>query len=128
LVLLQKTLLNIEGLGRQLDPDLDLWVTAKPILERWMNEQVGWRGFMAEVQDEAPQWARLMPQVPRLAHQALLKLSQDPPEQKLAPILERLVAEQRSTRRWLMALSVLVLLMTGLFFAPVIFSMFVPGH
>ena len=44
LVLLQKTLLNIEGLGRELDPDLDLWHTAKPFLERWMSEQVGWRG------------------------------------------------------------------------------------
>ena len=43
LVLLQKTLLNVEGLGRQLDPDLDLWNTAKPFLERWMHEQVGWR-------------------------------------------------------------------------------------
>jgi ubiquinone biosynthesis protein len=43
LVLLQKTLLNVEGLGRQLDPELDLWSTAKPFLERWMNEQVGWR-------------------------------------------------------------------------------------
>ena len=46
LVLLQKTLLNVEGLGRQLDPELDLWSTAKPFLERWMNEQVGWRGLM----------------------------------------------------------------------------------
>ncbi|MFN6961784.1 MAG: ubiquinone biosynthesis regulatory protein kinase UbiB, partial [Rhodocyclaceae bacterium] len=46
LVLLQKTLLNIEGLGRQLDPDLDLWATAKPFLERWMSERVGWRGLI----------------------------------------------------------------------------------
>ena len=46
LVLLQKTLLNIEGLGRELDPDLDLWQTAKPYLERWMGEQVGWRGLV----------------------------------------------------------------------------------
>ena len=45
LVLLQKTLLNVEGLGRQLDPELDLWKTAKPYLENWMNEQVGWRGL-----------------------------------------------------------------------------------
>ena len=45
LVLLQKTLLNIEGLGRQLDPELDLWKTAKPFLERWMQEQIGWRGL-----------------------------------------------------------------------------------
>jgi ubiquinone biosynthesis protein len=46
LVLLQKTLLNIEGLGRQLDPELDLWTTAKPFLERWMNDQIGWRGLV----------------------------------------------------------------------------------
>ncbi|MGB7542741.1 MAG: ubiquinone biosynthesis regulatory protein kinase UbiB, partial [Burkholderiales bacterium] len=46
LVMLQKTLLNIEGLGRELDPDLDLWQTAKPYLERWMSEQVGWRGML----------------------------------------------------------------------------------
>ncbi len=43
LVLLQKTLLNVEGLGRELDPDLDLWVTAKPFLERWMEDQIGCR-------------------------------------------------------------------------------------
>src|SRR5688572_1676117 len=54
LVLLQKTLLNVEGLGRQLDPDLDLWNTAKPFLERWMNEQVGWRAFAAGLKREAP--------------------------------------------------------------------------
>jgi ubiquinone biosynthesis protein len=46
LVMLQKTLLNIEGLGRQLDPELDLWSTAKPFLERWMSEQLGWRGWL----------------------------------------------------------------------------------
>ena len=51
LVLLQKTLLNIEGLGRELDPDLDLWATAKPFLERWMSEQVGWRGLMRNLRD-----------------------------------------------------------------------------
>lgn len=71
LVLLQKTLLNIEGLGRQLDPDLDLWKTAKPFLERWMSEQVGWRGFLQTLRLEAPQWSTLMPQLPRLVHQRL---------------------------------------------------------
>ena len=45
LVLLQKTLLNVEGLGRQLNPDLDLWSTAKPILEKWMKEQVGFQAL-----------------------------------------------------------------------------------
>lgn len=124
LVLLQKTLLNIEGLGRQLDPDLDLWVTAKPILERWMNEQIGWRGFMEQVKDEAPLWAKLMPQLPRLAQQALLKVSESQKEQSLAPILERLVAEQRSNRRWLILLSVLLLLLCGLFLTPFLLALF----
>jgi ubiquinone biosynthesis protein len=71
LVLLQKTLLNIEGLGRQLDPDLDLWQTAKPQLERWMQQRVGWRGLQQRLKEEASQWSQLLPQLPRLAHQAL---------------------------------------------------------
>src|ERR671929_2277226 len=71
LVLLQKTLLNIEGLGRQLDPDLDLWSTAKPFLERWMNDQIGWRGFVERLQREAPRYVQLIPELPRLVHRAL---------------------------------------------------------
>src|SRR5262249_53670594 len=71
LVLLQKTLLNIEGLGRELDPDLDLWQTAKPYLERWMNEQIGWRGLMRAVRREAPTWAQTLPAIPRLVHRLL---------------------------------------------------------
>jgi ubiquinone biosynthesis protein len=71
LVLLQKTLLNIEGLGRQLDPDLDLWKTAKPFLERWMQEQAGFKGIEDRIKREGPQWAALLPQLPRLVHQAL---------------------------------------------------------
>jgi ubiquinone biosynthesis protein len=71
LVLLQKTLLNVEGLGRQLDPELDLWATAQPFLERWMQEQVGWRALVAHLQVEAPRYAPLLPQLPRLLNQAL---------------------------------------------------------
>jgi ubiquinone biosynthesis protein len=71
LVMLQKTLLNIEGLGRELDPDLDLWTTAKPFLERWMREQVGWRGLVRTFRHEAPFWAATLPQLPRLVHRAL---------------------------------------------------------
>ena len=71
LVLLQKTLLNIEGLGRQLDPDLDLWKTAKPLLERWMQEQVGFKGLEEKLKHEAAQWSHLLPQLPRLVHHAL---------------------------------------------------------
>jgi len=71
LVLLQKTLLNVEGLGRELDPDLDLWATAKPFLERWMNEQVGWPAFQTQLMKEAPRFAQLVPELPRLLHDAL---------------------------------------------------------
>jgi ubiquinone biosynthesis protein len=71
LVLLQKTLLNIEGLGRELDPDLDLWQTAKPYLEQWMSEQIGWRGLVRALAQEGPLWATQLPRLPRLVLQAL---------------------------------------------------------
>lgn len=71
LVLLQKTLLNIEGLGRQLDPDLDLWKTAKPFLERWMNEQVGARALARNLRSSAPKWAESVPELPALVHKTL---------------------------------------------------------
>jgi ubiquinone biosynthesis protein len=93
LVLLQKTLLNIEGLGRQLDPELDLWKTAKPFLERWMNEQLGWRGFIKNMKKEAPRWAGLVPELPRLVHQTL---SRD--DSELRERLARLEARQREAR------------------------------
>jgi ubiquinone biosynthesis protein len=97
LVLLQKTLLNVEGLGRQLDPDLDLWSTAKPFLERWMNEQIGWRGLVARLQKEAPHYAQLIPELPRLVYQALQpRRSQEP------ALLQALVLEQRRTNRLLL--------------------------
>ena len=97
LVLLQKTLLNIEGLGRELDPELDLWKTAKPFLERWMSEQLGWRGLLANLKREAPAWAALLPALPRLAHQAL---SVDRHADVLAALNE-LRREERRQRQWL---------------------------
>jgi len=71
LVLLQKTLLNIEGLGRQLYPDLDLWTTAKPFLERWMGEQLGVRGLARQLQQNAPRWGEILPMMPGLAYDVL---------------------------------------------------------
>ena len=64
LVLLQKTLLNIEGLGRELYPDLDLWQTAKPYLENWMKDQVGPRAFFKELKSEWPGWSEQLPKIP----------------------------------------------------------------
>jgi ubiquinone biosynthesis protein len=73
LVLLQKTLLNIEGLGRMLYPQLDLWSTAKPFMERWMSEQVGPKAFLRRVRDTLPQLSEDLPEVPLLAHRVLRK-------------------------------------------------------
>ncbi|MFO7593757.1 MAG: ubiquinone biosynthesis regulatory protein kinase UbiB [Pseudomonadota bacterium] len=71
LVLLQKTLLNIEGLGRQLYPDLDLWQTAKPFLERWMSEQIGTRAMFNRIKESVPQWGEKLPEIPSLVHEVL---------------------------------------------------------
>jgi ubiquinone biosynthesis protein len=100
LVLLQKTLLNVEGLGRQLDPELDLWTTAKPFLERWMDEQIGWRALLRQLGDEAPRYAQLLPQLPRLLHASLQR--QAVPQDSAA--LLALLAEQRRTNRLLQGL------------------------
>jgi ubiquinone biosynthesis protein len=96
LVLLQKTLLNIEGLGRELDPELDLWNTAKPFLEKWMLEQVGPKKLLEQLKAEAPQYAKLIPALPRLMHDYL----QHRPH-ALRQELDVLVAEQRRTNRLL---------------------------
>jgi ubiquinone biosynthesis protein len=101
LVLLQKTLLNIEGLGRQLDPNLDLWQTAKPILEQWMNEQIGWRGLVDKLKTEAPHYAHILPQLPRLLQQALAAQAAGPAPVRDEVLLQRLLAEQRRTNAML---------------------------
>jgi len=71
LVLLQKTLLNIEGLGRQLYPELDLWETAKPYLERWMRDQVGPSALLKTLRRELPSVMPLIPELPGLVHEWL---------------------------------------------------------
>ena len=115
LVLLQKTLLNIEGLGRDLDPDLDLWNTAKPFLEKWMLEELGPQKLLDQLKDEAPQYAKLIPKLPRLLHEYL----QQRPD-ALRRELAELVAEQRRTNRLLQTL-----LYSGLGFALGLFAMLV---
>ena len=111
LVLLQKTLLNVEGLGRQLDPDLDLWKTAKPFLERWMDEQVGWSGMEARLKREAMQWSFLLPQLPRLVHGALTR-HQD--ADRLIDEVRALRREQRLTNRWYAVATALLVVVVGL--------------
>ena len=109
LVLLQKTLLNVEGLGRQLDPNLDLWTTAKPFLERWMSEQVGWRGLVRRIRDEAPAWTVVLPQLPRLVHQAMALQAQGRPAATTLLMLK----ERRQTNRLLAVIAILLAAIAG---------------
>jgi ubiquinone biosynthesis protein len=112
LVLLQKTLLQVEGLGRQLDPDLDLRRVAQPILERWVNEQYGLAAFAKRMRDEAPMWARILPQLPRLVHRLL---DEDAPG-RIEAALDRIEAAQRRQTLVLVAIvAVLALMVVGYF-------------
>ncbi|MGO2508755.1 MAG: ubiquinone biosynthesis regulatory protein kinase UbiB [Vibrio hibernica] len=93
LVLLQKTLLYVEGLGRQLYPQLDLWETAKPFLEKWMLEQVGPKALFKAVKEKAPLWAEKLPELPELLYETL-KRSRDM-DQKIARIYEGYTLNKR---------------------------------
>jgi ubiquinone biosynthesis protein len=117
LVLLQKTLLNTEGLGRQLDPDLDLWTTAQPILERWLKEQVGWAGLQKKFLTEAPQWAQMLPELPRLIHQKLSALPTHVQENPQLLIELRLLARGQRRLHWLIGLVSVGLIVMGLIVA-----------
>ncbi|BDX08570.1 ubiquinone biosynthesis regulatory protein kinase UbiB [Planctobacterium marinum] len=83
LVLLQKTLLYVEGLGRQLYPQLDLWQTAKPFLENWMKEQVGWSTMMGKVKSNLPFWSEKLPEIPELIFDSLKQMKRLPQKQQL---------------------------------------------
>ncbi len=107
LVLLQKTLLNIEGLGLQLNPELDLWKTAKPWLEHWMSEQVGWRGFVKALKKEMPYYVNMLPEMPRLLHHNLT----DKPNAQLEILLQTMIIQQKHRNR---LLGFILLLLLGL--------------
>jgi ubiquinone biosynthesis protein len=105
LVLLQKTLLNIEGLGRQLYPELDLWKTAKPYLERWMSEQVGVRSLLKSIERNAAKWMEQLPELPNLIYEALQRIESGRGRQPEGDVLEQIRDElRRSNRRMFRAL------------------------
>ena len=99
LTLLQKTLLNVEGLGRQLDPDLDLWKTAKPILERWVSQQLGWHGLIDGLKAEAPNWSKIIPTLPRLLSECLERSSRKEQKPELDLLRQALFEERRKQRQ-----------------------------
>lgn len=114
LMLLQKTLLQVEGLGRQLYPELDLRPVAQPILERWMSEQLGWRGFIRQLKKEGPQWTATLPQLPRLIHRAL----ENDPSARLKEIetaVNRLNRTQRFQSAVLLALLITISMVAGMY-------------
>jgi ubiquinone biosynthesis protein len=96
LILLQKTLFAIEGLGRQLYPELDLWTTAKPYLENWLKEQAGFKELCRTVAQEAPDWSRQLPLLPNLVYDLFQDLRQEQLQLKSQLKLRR---EQRPERR-----------------------------
>jgi ubiquinone biosynthesis protein len=114
LVLLQKTLLNIEGLGRQLYPELDLWQTAKPFLENWVKAQVGPKRFIESLKAHGPTWLAKAPQMPDLLHDALMQMrSHSGNDKAIKQELQRLNEQQekaakRQYRRGLAAILAVV--------------------
>jgi len=111
LIMLQKTLLNIEGLGRELDPNLDLWKSAQPFLTRWMNEQIGWRAILKTVKKELPHIAKVLPEMPRLAHQFLAQTNQAELDVPLRSSIEKLIAAQQLQAIWQRRLVIAIVLL-----------------
>jgi ubiquinone biosynthesis protein len=110
-------LLNVEGLARELDPDLDLWQTAKPILEKWISQQLGWRGLVEGLKSEAPSWAKILPTLPRLIAESLAQ-GRGPKREQNAEleVLKCLLMQERRTHRLLVG----TLLFAGGFLAGIL--------
>ena len=104
LILLQKTLLNIEGLGRQLYPELDLWKTGKPYLENWMKERMGVKAMIKNIKQQAPDWIEKLPQIPQLVFDNLQQNRQagELEYQRMLDLQQAQEQRSRNTRRTLL--------------------------
>ena len=107
MILLHKTLFNIEGLGRELYPQLDLWKTAHPVLRRWMDEQVGGRAMLKDVRENLPQLRDALRELPTILHhlgeqaaEGRIRFNVQSPELRE---IRRQLDEQRRQRYWLTA-------------------------
>ena len=119
LVLLQKTLLNIEGLGRQLYPELDLWQTAKPYLEQWFHDRMGPKAKINKLIKQFPEFAEQFPEVPSLIYKALNNAAQaqqqaDAQHRELLKLRQQLNDNHTSTV-WAIIISTLVISLAVLF-------------
>jgi ubiquinone biosynthesis protein len=109
LVLLQKTLLNIEGLGRQLYPQLDLWTTAQPFLENWVQQRYSPQGLLERLQRNAPSWLEQLPQLPEavlesLQHSHELETRSRQQHQQLERLQQQVQREDSQRRRLVIAI------------------------
>ncbi len=100
LTMLQKTLLNVEGLGRNLDPDLDLWKTAAPFLKKYMSEQKGIKHIIKSFKNEFPHWLHLTPKLPRLIHEFLEKSNSQNKNVMTKDDFENFLKSQKNQTRW----------------------------
>lgn len=119
LVLLQKTLLNIEGLGRQLYPELDLWQTAKPYLEQWFHERMGPKAKITKLLKQFPEFAQQFPEIPQLVYKALDNAAhsqqQAELQQRELTLLREQIERSNSRSLWMMLIST-VLISLAVFF------------
>ena len=100
LTMLQKTLLNVEGLGRNLDPNLDLWKTAAPFLKKYMSEQKGIKYILKSLKNELPHWLHLTPQLPRFIHEFLEQKKQENKNAISQEDIERFLKTQKNQNHW----------------------------
>lgn len=107
LLLLQKTIVNVEGMGRMLNPNLDLWVTAKPILEKWMRNQMGVKGFINNLKSELPYWSYSLPMLPR---KFAANLTTSHEMQNLNGILTKLLLSSQRQNKFLILLIIILLI------------------
>jgi len=119
LVLLQKTLLNIEGLGRQLYPELDLWQTAKPFLEKWFHDRLGPKAKINKIIKQFPEFAEQFPEIPSLLYKALDNAAhaqqQAEAQQRELAMLRQQMDNNHRTMVWAMIISAAVISVAVLF-------------
>lgn len=123
LVLLQKTLLNIEGLGRQLYPDLDLWHTAKPFMEAWMRERLGGKALVKALRDNAPTFAAELPMLPEAIASTLFQIGRlgrlaNEQTQAMARLTQAIEGQNKRARRRRLAGAALIVVAVGLLWRP----------
>jgi len=102
LILLQKTLLNIEGVGRQIYPELDLWKTAAPFLERWLKKQLGVKAFLHRIRENIPFWSEKLPEIPGLIYDVLNQTREQNEYTRFKQIELKKVTSKKSRRRYFM--------------------------